>query len=295
MRVARNAVLILISLVVVSSCCDPPEFSNKPKIRIQDVAFINGPPLDFDTLKLTLFFQDGDGNLGLRGDEDDYPFQSHNWFLDKDGELFNVYEIDDAVEGMKITRKSSFSKGIPAMKEFKPPFDCLHYKYDSVFINAGYEYLFDETYNVKTITNNGPTYYKITDTLYVEPNKNHSNIDVSIWIKCECAGGGTECCPDRDNDGQPDLDEDGYYEFQYTPGAWPECGEGFNGRFPYVARDKKSPTEGTIAYSIKSTGFESDLGLSTKIRIKTKIRDRSLNESNEAISRTFTLSEITKH
>jgi hypothetical protein len=293
MKVVRSIVLILISLVVVSSCFEPPKFSNKPKIRIQDIEFINGPPLDADTLKLTLFFQDGDGNLGLRNEEDDLPFQAYNFFVDNNGELFNVYELDEFEPGMKITRKSSIKKGIPAMNEFRQPFDCRNYLFDTLFISEQYDFLFDETYNTKPYNNGGQPGFLLYDTLYYEQNRNHYNIDVGIWVKCECPGGGVACCPDRDDSGQPDLDEDGFYEFEFERGRWPECGEGFNGRFPYVARKNESPTEGTIAYSIKSVGFE-DIGISTKIRIKSRIRDRALNESNEVISRTFSLSEITK-
>jgi hypothetical protein len=284
MKVVRSIVLTLICLVAVSSCFDPPEFSDKPKIRIQDIAFINGPPLDDDTIKLTLFFQDGDGNLGLRNEESDYPYQSHNIFFDKNGELFNAYELEDADTAMRITRKRSKTNRVPGLPDFEPPTDCLNYKVDSVLIDPDFAFLFDSSYDVTEYDFGNGKFFSVKDTLYVEPNPNHFNIDVSIWVKCQCEDEG--CCPD--------VDDQGYYEFQFAREPWPVCGEGFNGRFPYIARDNESPTEGTIAYSIKSIGFETDIGLTTSIRIKAKIRDRALNVSNEVISAPFTLSEKTR-
>lgn len=296
MKVVRSFVLFFISLVVVSSCFEPPNFSDRPKIRIQDIEFINGPPLDFDTIKLTLFFQDGDGNLGLRNEETAYPFQPYNYFVDNDGDLFNLYtlfyETKSFDPAMKITRKMSKVNRVPDLADFAPPTDCLNYKYDSIGIPVELSYLTDETYDVKPYTYDGEPYILITDTLYMEPNKNHFNIDVSIWIQCDCEGAinSSPCCMDRNNDNLPDNE----YEFQFAREPWPVCGEGFNGRFPYVARKNESATEGTIAYSIKSIGFESDIGLSTRIKIKARIRDRALNESNEVISATFSLSEKTR-
>jgi hypothetical protein len=303
MKVVRSIVLILISLAVVSSCFDPPKFPNRPKIRIQEIEFLNGPPLDADTIRLTLFFQDGDGDLGLRGDELDFPYHPYDKFLDKDGELINIgagrlFSTKEPVEeGMKITRKLSFSKGISGMNDFKPPFDCINYRPDSIMFLKQYNSIFDETYDVKeypvSVDGNLELVNSVKDTLYIQPNPNHYNIDVAIWVKCECEGNSTNCCPDYDGDGEADLDEDGYYEFRYGD-PWPTCYETWNGRFPYVARDNESPTEGTIQYSINSVGFDFDLGLNTTIRLKTKIRDRAHNESNEVKSAPFTLAEKTR-
>jgi hypothetical protein len=186
---------------------------------------------------------------------------------------------------MKFTRKQSITKGIEGMQPFEEPYDCENYLATTLYVRDGDNTLFDETYTTETEVIEGVTYHAIIDTFYIENNPNHHNIDVEFWVKCTCDGGGTACCPE--------LDDAGYYKFEFPRGAWPVCGENLNGRFPLITRENETPMEGTIAYAMKSSGFQEYFGNST-FKLKVRIRDRALNVSNEAVTRGFTLAEITR-
>lgn len=73
----------------LSSCLTPPTFPVTPEIGYQAVTFQKGETsLDGDTLALTITFQDGDGDLGLRPNVDvGEPYNSLFYWLKGDGEL----------------------------------------------------------------------------------------------------------------------------------------------------------------------------------------------------------------
>lgn len=156
--------------------------------------------------------------------------------------------------------------------DINPPFNPLNYKRDA----AG---------NLVTYSrrpNNAPTYNPIDwvinpivnnttvrDTVWVEKNDNQYNIFVRFFIK---------------RNGR-------FTEFRWQD---PPFFTTFNGRFPRVlTTEEGQPVEGSIAYRMLSSGWESIFRNDT-LRIDVQIQDRALNRSNEVSSPQLTLRQITK-
>ena len=103
----------------------------------------------------------------------------------------------------------------------------------------------------------------VKDTLYFELNENHHNIFIDFLVK--------------QNDGT-------FVEFDWTKEfSYPNCGISFDGRFPILAKNgdlsQKNPVEGTLRYSLKSTGFKLLFSIKT-LKLRVQIQDRLLNKSN---------------
>ena len=88
------AVLIFVGGVL--SCERPPELPNNPTINFESVRFAPGPN-GFDSLVVTIGFEDGNGDLGLLGTENDPPFNALNFPTNSSGNfiLFGDPEAPD--------------------------------------------------------------------------------------------------------------------------------------------------------------------------------------------------------
>ena len=80
----KNIMLFLIVFILIS--CEKDEGISKiPSISYEKIEFkksINN--LNQDSLILTINFVDGDGNLGLSNDENNYPYHPYNAIIDQD-------------------------------------------------------------------------------------------------------------------------------------------------------------------------------------------------------------------
>jgi hypothetical protein len=118
--------------------------------------------------------------------------------------------------------------------------------------------LWDKPYNctnweIRT-TNN------VRDTLYFELNPDHYNIEVDFLVK--------------NGDGS-------FTEFDWrNEFDFPNCSQGFDGRFPILFKDKPgAPLEGKIRYGMVSTGFKFLFSVKT-LKLRVQIKDRALHKSN---------------
>jgi len=127
----------------MASCYQAPEFPVVPKIDFESVNFKQGAT-GFDTLIVRVRFQDGDGDLGLGGEENDPPYHSLNFLPSPDGDPCRFSERFD--EGCRDV--------------LPPEFNCVDYQY---FTTLGQD--------------------TIRDTLYVELNPNQNNFMVDIMTK----------------------------------------------------------------------------------------------------------------
>ena len=60
-------IIAILIMVIISACFKAPEFANEPSISFNSIIFKKGATdLDPDSLIVTVNFQDGDGDLGLR-------------------------------------------------------------------------------------------------------------------------------------------------------------------------------------------------------------------------------------
>ena len=83
--------LFFVSIALIgTSCYTAPEYPNEPQISFNNIVFNKGTEeFDPDSLILSLNFQDGDGDLGLRNDGADTgePYNSLWYFIKNDGTL----------------------------------------------------------------------------------------------------------------------------------------------------------------------------------------------------------------
>jgi len=100
-------------LLGMSSCYDEPDFPMEPRLIDFDGGFKQGikykdvPNTIVDSLILRVVFQDGDGNLGLTGDEPSPILREQFIFqLDENGEFVRY---DPALEPFDCTRFSYFN------------------------------------------------------------------------------------------------------------------------------------------------------------------------------------------
>ena len=88
----NKSTLFVMALLLTGSCIVPPTFDVKPKISLERLSFEPGKVRNdrgelYDTLVISVRFQDGDGDLGLTVDDTLPPFQRVN----SDGTLNSNY------------------------------------------------------------------------------------------------------------------------------------------------------------------------------------------------------------
>jgi hypothetical protein len=124
--------------------------------------------------------------------------------------------------------------------------------------------------NLKDTTN------LVRDTVFIRRNENHFNILVDFYVK-----------------------RNGSYEYFEWLTAFDDSGcngTDFRGRFPvfdYDNLNSRSSIEGTLKYSMKSYGFDI-LFRNDTIKLRIKIKDLALNESNVIETPDFTLQGIAR-
>lgn len=92
-RYLWGLVLIVLSTVILSACYKAPKFANTPSISFNKIIFKKGSTdFETDSLILTVNFQDGDGDLGLRsqGLDTGAPYHDLTMFFDGDINLVTL-------------------------------------------------------------------------------------------------------------------------------------------------------------------------------------------------------------
>ena len=108
------------------------------------------------------------------------------------------------------------------------------------------------------------------DTIYVERNENRNNIFVEFFVR---------------KNGQ-------YTEFDWETDLGTDCTDSFDGRFPVLGDlSGNRPLEGTLRYGMISAGF---LGIfrNDTIKLRVRIKDRALHDSNVIETPDFVLRDI---
>ena len=285
MKVVKGLFLFAVS-AVVTSCFDPPDFSDTPEIDFVDLAFIEGNTNNpTDSLIVTISFRDGDGDLGLAGDQIDEPFNDVFYGLASNGEVVEASKetiFTDLPQFVKVpqgvTGKLATIRTLqdPAYADDLPPYvdpatSCTDYKLQEVYIQEEDKGIIDASYaEIDTMksSNGFPPIYIVQDMFYFKENPNHRNIEVEFWV----------------NDGTG----------KYTLFDWEKeyCEAAFNQRFP-VLTEKTGPLEGNLTYALTSVGIKATFSIKT-LKLKIRIRDRALNVSNDVETEPFTLDKIKK-
>ena len=282
MKILKGLSIFSVFVVLLGSCFDPPEYSNVPEIELNKLEFVEvGGLADVDTMILYLDFKDGDGDLGLSEEMIDDPFHSNYFFLENGtGELSKVATYQrytnlppfvraEGTSGLLTTVRTRNKPGYGNLPPYTDPFKCTSYRYDSLFVSEEDKAIFEGTdINIKRVLQNGsqPDVYVLLDTFYYELNPLHNNIEVDFLIR------------------NPDNT---YTEFDWNTIS---CNSSFDGRFPILA-DKPRVVEGTLKYNMQSLGFLQLFSVKV-MKLRIRVRDRALNQSNVVETQDFTLNEI---
>ncbi|MBC6399517.1 MAG: hypothetical protein GDA51_01200 [Ekhidna sp.] len=279
--------------VFLTSCYEEEQFPDTPKIEFEKIEFIDSST-NVDSLKLTFSFEDGDANIGFP--ENDFS-PSYDLFIDSEPKILTKANINELVppvylapvvfktvipvrrlrDDRNIVRVIERAKTFPAFIDFSRiyneniVFECPN------IINQ----------NLSRFDTIGITVYNLNDLSYEKiftqsPSKLNAEIPAlfketfyNIFISIE----------------QQNIR--GTFEEVDFRSIFPvnDCELGnFNGRIPVFGEgDGES---GTITYSILSRGlsiaFQDNL-----LRVRFSIMDQAGNLSNEVVTPSFRISEIT--
>lgn len=146
------------------SCERPPDLPDKPKIDFRSVQFVESTGTQAqDTLKITVAFEDGDGNLGLSQFDVDEPFHEVTYFNREDPRqrITNLNTFQG--ELLKLGDKPGGLDTLPPYNQFDQPFgiDCINYRVLNVFA--------------------GDSLVRV-DTVYIQLNENNSNFFLDVLV-----------------------------------------------------------------------------------------------------------------
>ena len=141
----------------MGGCDKGPEIPVIPNIEFEEIIFKeveNGQ----DSLIISLNFEDGNGDLGLNGEENDPPYHDVSYFLDDEGALLTLAHRE--------------RPEYDTLPPFEFPFTCTNW-----IINPTVR-------NVKIGDSFLPVIpTEINDTLYFQRNPGHFNILVDYFVK----------------------------------------------------------------------------------------------------------------
>ncbi len=140
------------------SCNNDENISEVPSISFEKLEFKKSNNLNFqDSLILTINFIDGDGNLGLSNEENNYPYHPYNAIIDQE---FNWVTLGN-------------KNIIPPLYVYEP--NGTYY----LFSNEDNRPTFNcENYIIDTLTGSSRL-----DTFYIKKNENNKNIFVEFYVK----------------------------------------------------------------------------------------------------------------
>lgn len=76
-----SQISVILATLLFSGCFEPPDFSPIPDIEFRSLRYIEYEDAS-DSMLLQFDFQDGDGDIGLRDEDANYPFHSNNLIID---------------------------------------------------------------------------------------------------------------------------------------------------------------------------------------------------------------------
>lgn len=256
---------IISILPFISSCLESPEFPDTPTIEYENLSYVEvGGFLESDSLILKFRFEDGDGDLGLRSDNQEDRRSPYNeialFSYDEATQELTKFSLDtiNSSELDLIDNLVSFSsrRSIPALDtlpDFIFPDRCDYYREEQIFMSGQDEPIVD-------------------DTLYIQKNPRYNNIYVGFFV--ETAPGS-------------DTYEEFFWEYFQD-----ECNINYDGRFPLIneiGKDKSS--EGVLTYRMTSIGWRNVLQ-NNRFKLKVFVYDRAGHRSNEIETPPATLTDI---
>lgn len=148
MEAAKLLFLVFI-LTFLSSCFEPDEFSDTPRIEFESVEYIETSGLD--SLKLSFSFEDGNGNIGMNDNTNDLlaPYHILSFMIDSNGDVLTIsrqpitppiYEQPVFIKLSETGETEFFLAGnreLVSDTDNRPSYDCENYEIfgsDTVFV-----------------------------------------------------------------------------------------------------------------------------------------------------------------
>ena len=279
----RTPHFILFCIICLACEEKEPSISSTPVITLQNYAFVDTEgAFRADTVRLTFSYADGDGDLGLNT-TDITTFQApYNQFVYHQGSLGQLLPVNGAtiqlsapgssfeyVDLIEVTNPATGDLVFPRTRKNSlftnqlPAYSCENYLNWKFVIPKSQVAVLDEfTEFLDTLSVGGEEYYMFRDSLYVEINPAHYNIEVDFLV--EQPGGS-------------------FTEFDWRK----ESCVTFDARFPETPFTKNGPfsarsdskEKGEITYTMASFGFKALFG-GKKVKLRFNIKDRALHVSN---------------
>jgi hypothetical protein len=249
--------LVFFTAFLISACFNPPEYPDIPEIIFKNLKFISGKAAAGnqlatpDTLKLSIDFKDGDGNFGLSDAEIGQGEFTERYYF-KINDLNTKYYLSDPSQLVTLAKDQTFIRY--KTKRTNPNYYSLP-NFDCI--------------NWQTVDEQVGSDRHRLDTMYCQMNPNYYNFFVDFLI--------------QQSDGT-------FAEYDIVKEL---CSTPFDGRVPILSKDLNNsiPLEGTISYSMKSSGFKLFIG-NRQFRLRIQIQDRLFNKSNLIETQDFTLNSI---
>lgn len=288
MKVIKGLLLVCFLGVAVSACFDPPEYSDKPEITVENLQFKRGSTEVFDTLILYLNFRDGNGDLGLDPDINEEPYNDFYYYLaDGTGDTLRVltevvYQVNPngnigynlvqpgTLTGKLATADTRSQPNYSHLPVYDPSVTCSEeYSFVKLLVAASDAEIIDASYSIIdtiTLTSQSTSkYYVVQEPFLYKRNPNHNNIEIRYLV----------------------FENGGFVEFNW----FEEFCTDFNGRFPDITNELGVPLEGTIRYAMTSSNMLQLFSIK-ELKLGIRIRDRALHTSTEVFTPQFTLSEV---
>ncbi len=239
----------MILMWAVDSCVKQPEYSIVPQIQIPTISFKREAPTFPDTLIFTFKFTDGDGDLGVNGDEK----RIYNGKDSIDIESPYYYVYDTTINKVwYYTHTNSVT--------LRPKFKYVNFRSKRKIATAPFDTL------PSLSCKNWELRSSPIDTLYLELNPKTNNIFIDAYIKN--TGSNTYTY----------FDPTTYFGSTNLKLCVTNF---FYGRFPVLAKDvnKKNPLDGILTYKIPSAALYLIFHNKT-VKFKIYITDRAFHKSN---------------
>ena len=151
----------IIALIIFSflfSCIEDNNVSDIPSISYESLEFKKSDnSFNQDSLIITINFIDGDGNLGLSNDENNYPYHPYNAIIDHE---FNwITLVSNNVTPRLYIYEPNGVYYLYSNEDNRPSYNCEDYIIDTV-----------------NTTNK-------LDTFYIQKNENNKNIFIEFYKK----------------------------------------------------------------------------------------------------------------
>tara|TARA_Y100000816_G_scaffold279094_1_gene250984 strand:- start:4305 stop:5045 length:741 start_codon:yes stop_codon:yes gene_type:complete len=149
---------LLIIALILTSCSDDNNVSTIPSISFETLEFKKSDNnFNQDSLILNINFIDGDGDLGLSNDENNYPYHPFNAIIDQE---FNWVTLgSNSVSPPLYVYEPDGSYYLYSNEDNRPSFNCENYIIDTVNSTSK------------------------LDTFYIQKNENNKNIFVEFYKK----------------------------------------------------------------------------------------------------------------